>query len=200
MCIWFCLEGVAKKGKDTALRSVCTQQWQAKSRGITKTWDDPLQSAGTAEKVLRSERLQIFLVMLLIEQNAGYRRKYEVIMDIWCLVGVCKCGWTCYSSTPNSRTGSCWDCRPRRYPFHHTRAYRMKWMEPVRVFLSVLGQPMWLRSVPQNKLTLNPSYRGNVPIRPLGCINSTSGCSHMHTHAHMCGKMGSWWGGAWKRQ
>lgn len=202
MWIWFCLGVGGKQGRDAAHRSVYTQQWQAKSRGITETRDDLLQSAGTAGKVLRSERLQIYvLVTLLIEQNTGYRRKYDVIMDIWCVVGVCECGWTCYSSAPNSGTGSCWDCRPRPYPFHHTHADRMKSMEPVRVFLSVRGQPMWLRSVPQNKWTLIAhSHRENVPIRHLGCINSTSGCSHMHTHVHMCGKMGWWWGGAWKQQ
>lgn len=58
-------------GSSSALSSVYSQQ--AKSHEITGTRDDPLQSAG---KVLRSERLQIYvLVMVLIERNTGYRRK-----------------------------------------------------------------------------------------------------------------------------
>lgn len=50
--------GGGKQGRDAALRSVYTQRWQAKSRGITETRDDPWQCAGTAGKVLSSADLR----------------------------------------------------------------------------------------------------------------------------------------------
>lgn len=74
--LWFCVGEWRQTRLDAAPQGWYTQQWQDKSHEITETQDDPLQSAGTAGKVLRSERLQIYvLVMVLIEWNTGYRRK-----------------------------------------------------------------------------------------------------------------------------